>query len=309
MLADLQDGQRDGVVVVDTDRLTRTPAELETFIDIADRNRVALANAAGHLDLATSDGRFRARIMGVVARLESEKKSERLRRQRDQLAAHGRPHPGPRPFGYQPGGEQTDPDEAALIAAAATAVLAGRSIRSVADDWNAAGSRPPRAGGGLSTRSASCWSHPGSPVCVSIAVRWSARGCGRRSLTGRLMSGWWRWPRRVVVRDGRPPGCCRASRPARAATVGGAAPRRRAGRSMRAAVSRAVIRRAGGWRSPQIASTPRSPARSLPRWRARENAGSIWPHCDGLIWPHPNLVRSLYVVSGVAVWLSDRLLS
>ena len=137
LLADLQEGLRDAVVVVDTDRLTRTPAELEAFIDLADRHHVALANAAGQLDLATSDGRFRARIMGVVARMESEK-TERLRRQRDQLAARGRPHPGPRAFGYQPGGEQLNPDEAALIRAAAAAVLSGRSIRSVADEWNTA---------------------------------------------------------------------------------------------------------------------------------------------------------------------------
>src|SRR4051794_22997922 len=40
MLDDLKNRLRDGVVVVDQDRLTRTPRELESFIDLADSNGV-----------------------------------------------------------------------------------------------------------------------------------------------------------------------------------------------------------------------------------------------------------------------------
>jgi len=139
MLADVEAGLRDAVLVVDTDRLTRQPAELEDFIALADARDIALANAAGDVDLATSDGRFKARIMGAMSRMESEKKSERLRRERAQRATAGRPHPGPRAFGFEEGNEAHRGHEADLIREAARMVLAGRSVRSVADAWNAAG--------------------------------------------------------------------------------------------------------------------------------------------------------------------------
>src|SRR5436309_3228999 len=78
MLADVERGVIDAVICVDLDRLTRHPAELEHFMDLADRHGVALANVSGDTDLASSDGRLKARIMGAVARQESEKKGERI---------------------------------------------------------------------------------------------------------------------------------------------------------------------------------------------------------------------------------------
>ncbi|MDQ4130371.1 MAG: recombinase family protein, partial [Actinomycetota bacterium] len=112
MLKDLEAGLVDAVVCVDTDRLTRRPAELEAFIELADRLKVPLANVSGDTDLSTSDGRFKARIMGAVARQESEKKSERLRRQREQLAHKGLPHPGRRSFGFEEGRKEVRESEA-----------------------------------------------------------------------------------------------------------------------------------------------------------------------------------------------------
>src|SRR5271165_5724161 len=44
LLADLADGLVDAVVVWDLDRLHRRPIELEEFLDLADRRRVALAS-------------------------------------------------------------------------------------------------------------------------------------------------------------------------------------------------------------------------------------------------------------------------
>jgi site-specific DNA recombinase len=137
MLDDLKNQRRDAVIVVDQDRLTRTPRELESFIDLADANRIALASVSGEVDLSTSDGRFRARIMGTVARQESEKKSERLKRQRDQSARLCRFQGGRRPFGYEPDGVTIRKAEAKLIKEAARRVLEGESLRRIAIDWNA----------------------------------------------------------------------------------------------------------------------------------------------------------------------------
>ncbi|WP_031332323.1 recombinase family protein, partial [Rhodococcus erythropolis] len=46
MIADLSSGKRDGLIVYDLDRLTRKPAELESFIALAEKAGFALANVA-----------------------------------------------------------------------------------------------------------------------------------------------------------------------------------------------------------------------------------------------------------------------
>lgn len=139
LLEDLRSGARDAVVCVDQDRLTRHVRELEDFVDLAERHGIALANVSGDLDLATSDGRFRARIMGAVARQESEKKSERLKRETAQRARRGRPHGGRRPYGYERDGMTIRDDEAAIIRELARRLLAGESLPTLARDLNSRG--------------------------------------------------------------------------------------------------------------------------------------------------------------------------
>lgn len=190
---DIEDGRVDAVLCVDLDRLTRRPVELEVFIDLADRHGIALANASGDTDLSTSDGRFRARIMGAVARQESEKKSERIRREREQLALAGKPTPGPRPFGYEPGGLEVRDGEADLIRDAAALILAGEPMRSVAARWNQHGIKTAR-GNDWSVNSlravltgpriAGLRSHHGEVI---------GEGIGQRSSTGRPTTSWWPW--------------------------------------------------------------------------------------------------------------------
>ena len=56
------------MAVYDLDRLHRQPRDLERFFDICDRAGIKdLASVAGDVDLASSDGRLMARIMGAVA--------------------------------------------------------------------------------------------------------------------------------------------------------------------------------------------------------------------------------------------------
>lgn len=146
MLRDLETGVRDAVITVDLDRLTRHPAELERFITLADHHSVALANVSGDTDLATSDGRFKARILGAVARQESEKKSERLKRQRRQAARLGKPHSGGRrAYGYERDGATVQESEAAVVREAAGRLLAGASLREIAADFNVRGIPPANA--------------------------------------------------------------------------------------------------------------------------------------------------------------------
>jgi site-specific DNA recombinase len=83
----------DVVVAWDPDRLHRSPAELETFIVAVERVGVDVVTVqAGEWDLSTANGRLTARLLGSIARHESEHKSERVRRALQQRARSGRSH-------------------------------------------------------------------------------------------------------------------------------------------------------------------------------------------------------------------------
>lgn len=139
MMADFEAGRIDALIVYDLDRLTRKPAELETFIDAADRLRLQLANVSGDVDLATASGRMIARIKGAVARQEAERIGERIARRAQQLAESGVPHGGRRrAFGYTKGWKII-PVEAALVREAYERALAGETVGSVVRDWNVRG--------------------------------------------------------------------------------------------------------------------------------------------------------------------------
>lgn len=117
MLADLQDGQRDAVIVYHVDRLTRRPLELEQFVSALDAARVKHVRfVVGDMDLGTGDGLMIARMLGAMAAHESQTKSRRVLRKMDQNAALGLPHGGwHRPFGYDEDKITVRRDEAAVI--------------------------------------------------------------------------------------------------------------------------------------------------------------------------------------------------
>ncbi|MFE5189220.1 recombinase family protein [Streptomyces sp. NPDC056628] len=101
MLADLEDGAATIVVAWHTDRLHRSPTELERYISISERRGVSTHTVqAGQLDLSTPSGRMTARILGAVAKQESEHKGERVARARRQKALAGEWMGGIRPFGW-----------------------------------------------------------------------------------------------------------------------------------------------------------------------------------------------------------------
>lgn len=148
MLDDVKNGQLGAIVAWHPDRLHRSPRELEDFIDLIELTGTAVATVtAGDYDLGTPDGRLMARIVGSVARKESEDKRRRLRRKHLELAEAGKASGGRRPFGYEDIGEGDArrrvvvESEAALIREAADRVLARESLRSVCVDWNARGAR------------------------------------------------------------------------------------------------------------------------------------------------------------------------
>jgi DNA invertase Pin-like site-specific DNA recombinase len=139
MLEAMKRGEFDALLCWHTDRLYRNMKDLERVIEIADANRIEIRTVqGGALDLSTSAGRMVARILGSVARQESEHGSERRKRANAQKAADGRWSTSRRPFGYTSKGVPLDP-EASAVRAAVHDVLAGKSVRAVAREWNAAG--------------------------------------------------------------------------------------------------------------------------------------------------------------------------
>lgn len=148
LLERLRAAEVDVVVAWHPDRLHRAPIELETFIDVLEAvGAKAVTVMAGHWDLSTASGRVSARIVGVVARGESEHKADRQRRKALELAQKGLPNgSGTRAFGFRPGNVELDPVEAEMIRQAVRDVLDGASVRSIAARWQAMGHPTPRAG-------------------------------------------------------------------------------------------------------------------------------------------------------------------
>lgn len=143
MRADIKARAIDGVLVYNLDRLHRQPRELEAFLDLCDEVKLtALSSVEGDINLASSDGRFQARILGAMASKSSEDTSRRIRRKNLELAEAGQPGGGgSRPYGYRADRVTIDPEEAAVIRAAAAHVIAGGSLRATATDLNDRGIR------------------------------------------------------------------------------------------------------------------------------------------------------------------------
>jgi len=101
MLADLDEGKATVVIAWHTDRLHRSPTELEEYINLSERRGISTHTVqAGTIDLSTPSGRMTARILGAVARQESEHKGHRVARARQQKAMAGEWAGGIRPFGW-----------------------------------------------------------------------------------------------------------------------------------------------------------------------------------------------------------------
>ncbi len=153
LLADLEAQTATAVLAWHTDRLHRSPTELEAFIDVCERRHVITRTVtAGELDLASASGRMVARMLGAAARHETEHQAERSRRKKLDQAERGAFKGGRRPFGYAADGRTIVAAEAAEVLGATRAVLAGASLRSIAADLNAR-SVPTSTGGRWSSAS------------------------------------------------------------------------------------------------------------------------------------------------------------
>ena len=159
-------GEVDVVIAWQMDRITRSVAELEQVITLMERTGASIVTSMGDLDLTTANGRMVARILGAVARAEVELKTARMQLANQERASAGkRRRSSPRLFGYNPDGT-INPEEADAVRQAASDVLAGASLYSIAKRWNEAGLFP-ESRARIASGTKPAWSTRGLRDCLT----------------------------------------------------------------------------------------------------------------------------------------------
>lgn len=132
MLTAIQAGEVDLVLAFHTDRIHRSPIELEDYISICEARGVATHTVlAGPIDLATATGRMGARVYGAVARYEVEHNIERITSEKREAAKAGKWSGGGRPYAYESDGITIRESEATILRTCVAKLIAGESQASV----------------------------------------------------------------------------------------------------------------------------------------------------------------------------------
>jgi site-specific DNA recombinase len=188
MVDDLRSRRIGAVLVWHLDRLTRHPRELEAFIDLCDELRVELGCVTGDVDLGSHIGRLTARMLGGLARYESDHKSERILRKHEEIAADGRVSGGgSRPYGYEADKVTVRAAEAVVVREAAKRLLAGEPVRSIARDLNERG---------ITSASGGAWS-PQSLRRMLASPRISGQRVHHGEIVAKAV-----WPAIITPKDG-----------------------------------------------------------------------------------------------------------
>ncbi len=165
LLADLESGVLDGVVVYNQDRFVRQPSDLERAIKVYDRARAAgrqlvFATVSGDLDLGSDDGITMARVMVAFANKASRDTARRVARKHLEFAQEGRPISAWRPFGWQEDRRTLEPKEAQAIREGARQLIAGVALADVCRQWNVAGTLTPRGNAWVPTAARQMFRNP-----------------------------------------------------------------------------------------------------------------------------------------------------
>ncbi len=149
MLAAIERGEIDAIVVYHGDRLMRQPWDLEVLLGLADRRRIQLASVTGHRDLSSEEDRFILRIETAAACREVASTSRRLKTYYGRRAEEGAVRlggRGGRAFGFEPDGVTVREEDASMLREVAGRVLDGESVGAICRDLNARGFRTTTGG-------------------------------------------------------------------------------------------------------------------------------------------------------------------
>jgi DNA invertase Pin-like site-specific DNA recombinase len=142
MLADVDAGKLQAIVIYHGDRLVRQPFDLETLLNLSYGKGILLASPTGTRDLSNEDDLFILRIEVAAACRESAGTSRRVKRDIARSGTRGVVNSGGRGgrlFGFGTDGVTQEPREIAIVREVYTRVLAGEGIRTVAADLSRRG--------------------------------------------------------------------------------------------------------------------------------------------------------------------------
>jgi site-specific DNA recombinase len=134
LLARVQAGQVQAVVVYNLDRLTRSVADLDKLMRLFERKGVALVSLQESLDATTATGRLMMNLLASVSQWEREVIGERTRDAMQHLKAQGQVYSRP-VF-----------DDTATLACIHSMRAAGQTYQEIADELTAAGVPTVRGG-------------------------------------------------------------------------------------------------------------------------------------------------------------------
>jgi site-specific DNA recombinase len=144
MLKAIERGQVEAVVAWHTDRIYRKVKDLLRLLEASPALEIRTVEG-GDIDLSNPTGRMVATILGGVSTNESEHHAERRRAANLKRAVDGEwLNTGFRTFGFNTDGTHREP-EASMIRKAAREIIAGKSLSTVAREWNASGVTTVRA--------------------------------------------------------------------------------------------------------------------------------------------------------------------
>lgn len=144
MLADVNAGRINGIIVYHGDRLARRPEDLADLMRLSDSKGVKLASPSGTYDL--DKNRLELWVRTAFAEEESQRLSERRKAQYERWRREGKTRPGGqggRAFGFASDGVTQVPAEAEAIREMADRILAGDSAYAVGRDLTERGFRTP----------------------------------------------------------------------------------------------------------------------------------------------------------------------
>lgn len=100
LMADIEAGKIDIIVVYKVDRLSRSLADFARMVELFDRHRVSFSAVTQQINSATSMGRLMRNVLLSFAQFEREVTSERIRDKFAASKAKGMWMGGPVPLGY-----------------------------------------------------------------------------------------------------------------------------------------------------------------------------------------------------------------
>lgn len=138
LMARLETGASDGVVVFDLARFSRRPSEGERLIEAAERGMI-VADSEAIYDLTTGAGRKAFRDALAAAAYYSDEISSRTKRGKREKAMAGETNHSRRPFGFEQDGSTVRESEARELRDATARLIRGESLESITEDWNVRG--------------------------------------------------------------------------------------------------------------------------------------------------------------------------